>query len=87
MFCSTEKSDLVDTDFKKEPFYTIEPYDGDRLKKLLEGLDRLKNYEWSGSSISIFIGSSVRGLSLEDTGNSENFFPPIGATGTTGKMP
>lgn len=87
MFCSTEKIDLFTADFTKEPFYTIEPYDEDRLKKLLESLERLKNYEWARSSVAVFIGSSGRSLSLDSPETSGKFFPPIGATGTTGKMP
>ncbi len=99
LFCSIEKIDLFKADFKKEPYYTIKSYDEDRLKKLLESLDRLKNYEWSGGSVMIRISSGGRSLSIGPTGTTGKlppigatgttgkFFPPIGATGTTGKSP
>jgi len=60
LFCSTEKIDLFEADFEKESFYTVHPDDEERLKKLLNSLDQLKNYEWSGNSVLIRIGPTKR---------------------------
>jgi len=57
LFCSTEKIELFEADFdEKEPFYTIRHDNEERLKALLNRLDQLEQYEWSGSSVKIHIG-------------------------------
>jgi hypothetical protein len=92
LFCSTEKIDLFESDFNKEPFYTIVPNDETRLQELLNRLDQLKQYEWSGTSVKIRIGPEpkfktgvVRGKTKEIP-RKFGALPPIGSTGTTGKF-
>jgi hypothetical protein len=100
LFCSTEKLDLFDADFEKEPVYTIKPDDEEKIRKLLDRLDRLNAYEWSGNSVSFLItgDQAVKGVRsaiprkfgalppIGSTGTTGiKWFPPIGSTGTTGK--
>ncbi len=56
LFCSPAKIDLFEADFDKEPFYMITPANEERLKTLLDRLDQLEQFEWSGTSIKILIG-------------------------------
>lgn len=100
LFCSSEKLDLFEIDFAKDPYYVITPNDEERLQKLLDNLNQLEGREWSGSSLKLRIGESppsssgiTRGIPpkfgalppIGATGTTGKFFPPIGATGTTGK--
>ena len=97
ILCSPEPFNLFEHDFDKEPLYTIETHDKDRIEKLTEKLNLLEQIEWAGNSVSFLIkdpkvgarGSfSKRGGVLPpigSTGTTGKFFPPISSTGTTGK--
>jgi hypothetical protein len=109
LFCSPQKFQLFEADFKQEPFYTIAPTNEERLQALLASLDRLKSSEWSGMNLKIDIqpkpapklvpiprgittgkpalapSKSALAPSLESTGKTDKWFPPIRASGTTGK--
>ena len=94
LFCSPEKLDLFEVDFEKEPFYTIEPDDEERLRQLLARLDQLAEREWVGTSVQIRIGPKTKDLPkkfgalppIDVSGTAGKFFPPIESTGTTGKQ-
>lgn len=84
LFCSPEPLALFDADFTKERVYTVAPHDTEKLKALLEGLQRLEQQEWAGSSVSFLI--------KDPRGNPKGALPkkfgtlkPMGGTGTTGK--
>jgi len=92
IFCSAEKIDLFETDFEKEPYYTVKHDDDERLEALLNRFERLEQVEWSGNSVKVKIGNP-RAIPrkfgalppIGSTGTTGKFFPPIGSTGTTGK--
>ena len=94
LFCSPEKIDFFEVNFEHEPFYTITKDDEERLQDLMARLAQLKNYEWSGGSVQIFIGPKSRAVPrklgalppIAATGTTGKFFPPIGSTGTTGTL-
>ncbi len=95
LFCSPEPLALFDADFTKERIYTIEPNDTDKLQALLNGLERLQQQEWSGTSVSFLIkepGGTRAAMPKKfgmlkpmggtgTTGKSENFFPPLDGEG------
>jgi hypothetical protein len=93
LFCSSEKIELFEADFEREPFYTISKDDQERIQDLMARLEQLQNYEWSGGSVQIFIGPKSRAVPrklgalppIAATGTTGKFFPPIGSTGTSGK--
>lgn len=57
LFCSSEPIRLFESDFVKEPVYTIAPDDDDRLLALLDRLDELGQREWAGTSVTVMVGS------------------------------
>lgn len=95
LFCSFKKIDFFTTNFKKEPIYTIPPTDEIRLKQLLEHLNQLKKYEWSGNSAILPIEAApkpkMRSLRIAPVEQEVMFFqklgalPPIDSVGTTGR--
>jgi hypothetical protein len=94
ILCSPQKLDLFKADFSKERYYTIQPDDEQRLTALVEQLAQLQHVEWSGNSLQIQTGPSVRSRGIRksgalppigSTGTTGKWFPPIGSTGTTGK--
>lgn len=83
MFCSPEPLELFEPDFEEEPLYTIMPDDTEKLAKLLENLQILKQQEWAGSSVSFLIteNQGARAALPKKFGKLK----PLGGTGTTGK--
>lgn len=92
LFCSSQKIELFEADFNKEKVYTVTSDNKERLQALLNRLDQLEQYDWSGSSVYFYI-KGKRGVPrrlgalppVEATGTTGKFFPPLDSTGTTGK--
>jgi hypothetical protein len=92
--CSTRPVEWFKPDeLGKDGVYTIMPDDETRLKALLARLDGFTRSEWgdvewagAGLNIEIGAGSGVQANVLLPGGRvrSGRWFPPIGATGTTG---
>jgi hypothetical protein len=92
IFCSPEKLNLFETDFKENEYYIIKPTEAEKLSALLERLNQLEPHAWSGTSLQVFIGDTKRELRkygalppISSTGTTGKFWPPINSTGTTGK--
>lgn len=60
LFCSTEPFELFEPDFDMEAEYTIASDDDERLLALLERLEQPEQREWSGTSITVIIGSGLK---------------------------
>ena len=97
IICSTEPLGFFDSTALQSDYYTITPDDDAALQMLLDGLQKLKQTEWGGSSLVLRIGGGKRALPKKfgaippmgatgTTGKAGKFFPPLGATGTTGKQ-
>ncbi len=100
IFCSPEKIELFEPDFGQEKmFYTIKPDEKDRLQVLLNRLDQLQQFEWSGTSVSFLIkkaqgklhewlGGNISSLIKGNREESPKFgaISPVGSTGTTEKF-
>ena len=97
ILCSSEPFKLFEHNFEEEPLYTIKTHDEERIKKLIDSLNQLKQLEWTGNSVSFLIKDPQVGARgsfskkggilppIGSTGTTGKFFPPIGSTGTTGK--
>lgn len=99
MFCSSEKFELFEADFgQEEVFYTIKPNDEKRLQMLLNRLEQLPQYEWSGASVSFLVkenqgklnklGGSISSLFKGKQEEPQKFgaLTPVGGTESAGKF-
>ena len=81
IFCTSSALSLFETDFAHEQFYTISPYDDDRLASLMRHLQHLQAQPWSGKSLVLLTGgvkcpfSHIGALSVRES--DYEFFPPV----------
>lgn len=82
ILCSFEPFDFFDeTDELYNGYYVIAPTDEQRLQKLLNTLQQLQPGNFGGTSLVLRVGGQTRRLPKKF-----GAFPPMGATGTTGKF-